>query len=854
MPEHDLTAGFVPIDDPAATRTIAPAPDGDPGRTGAHAGKPDAPAPAVPGFEIVRELGRGGMGVVYLARQEKLNRVVALKTILSGGHASPADLARFLAEAEAAASVQHPNAAQVYDLGAHEGRPYFALEYCPGGTLAAKLAGTPFPPAEAADLVRAVAGAVQAAHDRGIVHRDLKPGNVLLAADGTPKVTDFGLARRTDQESTLTATGAVLGSPSYMAPEQARGGAGVGPRTDVYGLAAVLYECLTGRPPFRAATALETITQVLQDDPPPPRVLVPGVPRDLETVCLTGLQKDPSRRYASAAALAADLGRWEAGEPIVARPVPWWERAWKAARRRPAAVAAAAAVALGVVTTVGVVGWKNRELDRERAEAQEAEAEAVRLGAVADRERARATARLGKAVEAIEKMVTRAGTARWSRDPALAAERRQVLEDAVAFYQGFGEAGDPVVRRETARAYRRIGSAYLQLAEFPKAADYLGRGRGLAEGLVAEFPDDPGYAADLAETRLYAAQEAAGTGRVADAHAGFREAAAVARRAAAARRHDDEVRRTFVSCLIGHGFFTMQADPPAAGPVFGEAVREVEDLLTRPAPFSTRALAAYTYAAAATFDFSQRNPLAGLDKLRRAGTVRADTPPDPTAQAHYQDLYDMTGGLLKMVEAMMVATSRPADALPLYREAAGVFNGLVATNPRAFQYRLYQVTILSQEAQVLARLGRTDDARRRRAELLAAEDEIQKTSPNVPAVARTSAVQRAAALVDNVSAGPTPDLDRRVDALLRGPGGETGNVRYNLACALALGSRHGPPADRERRATRAVQLLTSLLDGAFYQGPTNAAHVDRDTDLDPVRDRADFRAFRARLTPPPKTP
>ncbi len=257
-------------------------------------------AEAVPGHEVLDVLGRGGMGVVYKARHLRLNRHVAVKMILAGGHAGPDELARFRTEAEAIARLQHPNIVQVFEVGEHEGRPFFSLEFCGGGSLAKKLAGTPLPPAESAALVQTLAEAMQAAHSRGVIHRDLKPANVLLAEDGTPKITDFGLAKKLD-EAGQTVSGAVMGTPSYMAPEQA-GQKEVGSLADVYALGAVLYECLTGRPPFKAATSVDTILQVISDEPEPPRRLNPAVPRDLETICLKCLQKEPAWRYASARA------------------------------------------------------------------------------------------------------------------------------------------------------------------------------------------------------------------------------------------------------------------------------------------------------------------------------------------------------------------------------------------------------------------------------------------------------------------------------------------------------------------------------------------------------------------------
>jgi serine/threonine-protein kinase len=258
------------------------------------------------------------MGVVYQARQVSLNRVVALKMVLAGGHAGEQELARFRVEAEAVARLQHPNIVQVFEVGRAEGCPFFSLEFCPGGSLADRLGGTALPPEEAARLVRALAGAMHAAHRAGVVHRDLKPANVLLAADGTPKISDFGLAKRLDDAAGRTQTGSVLGTPSYMAPEQAEGRKDVGPAADIYALGAILYELLTGRPPFRAATPLDTVFQVVADEPAPPRQRNPGVPRDLEAVCLKCLSKDPRRRYADAADLAADLGRFLDGEPVAA--------------------------------------------------------------------------------------------------------------------------------------------------------------------------------------------------------------------------------------------------------------------------------------------------------------------------------------------------------------------------------------------------------------------------------------------------------------------------------------------------------------------------------------------------------
>lgn len=337
---------------------------------------PDAPS-APPGYELLVELGRGGMGVVYKARQLGLNRLVALKMILGGGFASSAMRERFRAEGEAVARVQHPNIVQIHEVGEHQGQPFFSLEFCSGGALDRKLAGMPLPPREAAQLLVGLARAVHFAHERGIVHRDLKPANVLLSDDkqqgAVPKIADFGLAKDLDVAG-QTHSGAVVGTPSYMSPEQAAGRTReIGPPTDIYALGAILYECLTGRPPFRAAALVETLRLVQEAEPVAPRTLQPNTPLDLDTICLKCLQKEPARRYLTALALAEDLERFHAGEPIRARPVGAFERGLKWVRRKPAIAGLIAAVLLLLIGGVTGITLALLEANRERDKAITAE-------------------------------------------------------------------------------------------------------------------------------------------------------------------------------------------------------------------------------------------------------------------------------------------------------------------------------------------------------------------------------------------------------------------------------------------------------------------------------------------------
>ncbi|HYV34545.1 MAG TPA: serine/threonine-protein kinase [Gemmataceae bacterium] len=329
----------------------------------------------IPGYEILGEVGRGGMGVVYKARALRLDRIVALKMLLAGTHAGEMERARFVHEAESVARLQHPHIVALYEAGQHGNLPYFTLEFIAGGSLADFLNGTPLPPMTAARLVEQVARGMHYAHERGIVHRDLKPANILLvkseergaanevvSSSLIPKITDFGLAKNVAVTNALTTTGAVFGTPSYMAPEQAVGASKeVGAGADVFALGAVLYECLTGRPPFQGPTPTETLLNVLQSEPVPPSYLQRTVPRDLETICLKCLRKGVPQRYASALELAEDLRHFQAGEPIRARPVGRVERMLKWCKRHPAVAALSAILVLFIVVAGSLVTWQWRQ-------------------------------------------------------------------------------------------------------------------------------------------------------------------------------------------------------------------------------------------------------------------------------------------------------------------------------------------------------------------------------------------------------------------------------------------------------------------------------------------------------------
>ncbi len=411
--------------------------------------------PQVPGYEILRELGRGGMGVVYQARQLALNRLVALKMIRTADLAGPEELERFRIEAEAVARMQHPNIVQIYEIGAWQAgdanppMPYFSLEFCDGGDLKGRVGNATLGPHQAARVVETLARAMHAAHQRGIVHRDLKPQNILLVGgpdvpiDGCiPKITDFGLAKRLETTG-QTRDVACMGTPSYMPPEQAEGRSKeVGAAADIYSLGATLYALVAGRPPFVGASNQDILMQVMLDEPVPPRQLNPQVPRDLETIALKCLDKEPSRRYASAEALADDLRRFLQHEPIAARPVGQLERGWRWCRRKPALAASLAgtvlALVLGTVVSAVLAVRANFHAGRAESARQVAEtktevADAARAEAVEEKNKADAARRHAEKLAYVGQL----GLAQREWQDGQCAHARNLLEDCAPELRGW---------------------------------------------------------------------------------------------------------------------------------------------------------------------------------------------------------------------------------------------------------------------------------------------------------------------------------------------------------------------------------------------------------------------------------
>lgn len=838
-------------------------------RVGSDGPSLEAPANfAPPGYDIVAELGRGGMGVVYKALQKSLGRFVALKVILGAGHAGDAALARFRAEATTAAQLQHPNIVQIFEVGEHDGQPFFSLELVEGGSLADHLKGEPQPPRDAAHLVRALALTVHHAHERGIVHRDLKPANILLpkTEDQGPrtgddkdtsvlgpwssllslKITDFGLAKLQTTESHITQSGAILGTPSYMAPEQAAGdGKAVGPAADIYALGAILYEALTGRPPFKAASVMDTVMQVLHDDPVPPSRLEPKLPRDLETICLKCLAKKPDQRYASAAALADDLGRFLAGESILARPTSPVVKSWKWARRHPARAAVLFILAVPLPVMLGVMVYLWADVRAERAAA-------VRARDEANRERELSQGYLKNALGTMDRIVERVGDERLARIPAMQEERNAILAEAVTFYETLLrlDSSDPAVRHNTAETYNRVARLGLMAGRTKESARAAQSAIDLFQSLADQYPDRPEYRDDLANAYLFLGHSQVLNADFAAGLESYKKGADLAEALANEFPSHPGYKATAAECRRSLGYYFMVANSVEAEDHFKAAVALAEDVLRAdPGRPESKVLVASILGAYSQFLVSQ-NRRAEAEPLIARGMALYAVPrnklPRTGLARSQRDQAELT--LRNAAATSDLMTGRWDRARTQLKEATDRYEELMAAQPQSFPYRLQAVSTYSAFARLLEREKKLPEAAKASARAVELYDEMIR---DFPVFQETKAAwfytQRSAALLTHGAVlarlGKTAEAERLAADADR-TGTATGTNAYNLACLFALlaGAAEGPAKD-----SHAAKAMTWLRKAAATGYPSTPAQLDnvriRDDDLAALRPRPDFQEW-----------
>jgi tetratricopeptide (TPR) repeat protein len=841
--------------------------------------------PEVPGYRILGALGHGGMGVVYKARQLNLNRLVALKVIRAGLHAGPEVASRFRAEAEMVARFQHPNIIQIFEVGESEGVSFLALEYASGGSLQEKLAGTPQDPQAAARLLEELARVVHYAHQRGIVHRDLKPANVVLTDEGVPKVTDFGLAKLLEHDDGLTHTDAILGTPSYMAPEQVRGDSrSITPAADVYALGAILYEMLTGRPPFKGATPLSTLEQVASQEPLAPGTLQRHVARDLETICLKCLEKEPPRRYASAQDLADDLRRFLEGRPIAARPTSAWRRSWKWARRNPTTATALAAGCLGVVILYAGALYYNARLQDAVRQARTAERLADSSARSAVEQRNLALKVLNQLVFDVQENL--------GETPATRPFRHSLLDTAIAGLDEIArsaEASAPDVSR--AVAHQKLGDIFHEIDRGDDARRQYRLALKLARALDGASPRDPAIVECLYRVNMGLGELELQDRKAASAQTDFRNAVALAETLVAISPSRPGARRGLIEAYLELGRSFGFAHDLAEAEVWFRKTLALADQWAADEPGNTQAgeMQAWSYRKLADMrKLSRDYPMARRYYLKAIEIGDKLLEAEPRNHEYQRNLAVALHDLARMASSLRDYVT----ARPLFERAERLLLELTHRDPEDVESQIWLVRVQADWARlerddghyataqarfqtVIARLihlrreGRLEGRPQYRAQAVRRLRQESADCALAPAALGDLAAVRARpvgeasrmllvrarllALRSRLAAA-----DAAVQALCQlDPGTiDRSEDAYGLAASLAecvsfLDTEETwadrPPALRDLRRRECTDRAIAALDRAVRLGFDDVERLERDGPLDGLREHPGFRALVAHL-------
>ena len=837
-------------------------------------------------YKLIREIARGGMGVVYEARQVSLNRTVAIKMILAGQLASQDDVKRFYLEAESAAGLNHNGIVPIYEIGANNDQHFFSMGFVDGPSLATILKDGPLPPKAAAECLAKVCDAVHYAHEHGVIHRDLKPGNILLATENpngpegsknrsissirklsdktsvdsarpsasrfiqsefpySPKVTDFGLAKQLHGNSELTGTGQVLGTPSYMPPEQADGRvATVGTLSDVYSLGAILYCMLTGRPPFQSSSPFETLMQVIKEPPIAPRQLIPSLPRDLETICLKAIEKSPAKRYTSAAELRAELDRYLAGEPILARPISAVERSYRWLWRHPAVALTVAIVLAAIGTVVGTIYSSNRRLQAERDIAIAATEEAKTQRALAEK-------RLDKAIEAVDQMMVRTASERWATRPELQEERQRVLEDAVAFYGGFDDDSgkDVRVQNEAAKAQLRVSGAYLLLNNMQGSLKAAERASAIYLQLVSEHPEATEYLGAASEVRSMIADVHALSGNYSEASESYDSAVSIAKSACELAPNSRDLQLRSLDAQ-SHRIYFMLARNAASG---REALKEMKLALSKLAEpkeggFAEGLTLSFAYSVEGSYALNKNDTQEASrcydEAWKTLQQIKSLTAPNVRLSAQFNYTWAIVTVQRGLVRSVYGKTAEETQqGLEMMQEGIEGFDQLLSVNPKAVPYRLQKIQTIRARANVYRHLKNESKAIEDDAIVSNLVSEIAKDNPTLSWLTGFDSIRKSIDWINELRAGKFDQFEARAEEYLRDAlPSSRGDVQYNVACAFVLVSEKVPDK-REEYCLKAISLLNDLVASAYFEQPGRFENLRSDTDLVPIHGRDDFKEF-----------
>jgi serine/threonine-protein kinase len=786
-------------------------------------------------YELFRLIGRGGMGAVYEARQLSLHRPVAVKLVRAGDLASAAERDRFRAEAEAVASLDHPNLVEIFEVGEHQGQPYFSMKLYTGGSLEKRLSEYTTDSRKAARLMVSVADAVHHAHQRSILHRDLKPSNVLLDDRGAPHVTDFGLAKRIDDVETPTMTGAVLGTPQFMSPEQTTGvKTAITTASDVYGLGAILYALLAGRPPFMGLSAFDTMEKVRQEEPATPQ----GVDRDLVTICLTCLAKEPKRRYASAAAVADDLRNWLDHRPIHARRVHGWERAVLWTRRRPTAAALVALLALTIVAGLAGVGtqWYRAEKNLRDARRAEANERAARL---------RAESRFALALAAVKNSYSSILENSWIMEPDRDGSRSRVLRRAAEYYKtlqaSLEDDSKPAAQAQLAAAYtsRGISERHASLPE--EAVRSFEAASAVLEALSSQrawreraLTDLTWALGNIAALKIHRQEP--------------REGLALHRRVLEIRQRLRAEHPEVKTYRLDHAWVLQDlaithmtlGQPDLAADCSQRACEELEALVPglQPGPLRWDALSrlAQCLDSLTRVEYARKN----FDTMTRA-SARALEVAEALARGDLDDPRhrELLANLGANYSRSLAISGDTRGARQARERAIEVFRELARTYPGSIRIQSALARCLYLEAWLCFNLGDLPEALAAAQESRELRETLHRGSPadevNAGFVFEATVLE-AHLLYHNGRSSEARLAANRAERQAARLTGQSGVLLYNLACALALGSSGASTPDGAERAMAALKRSVAA-------GFRDESQMRSDTDLAPLRHRADFQAM-----------